>query len=102
MAERLTIVLPLKGRAEYTRRWFDWADRSRFPFAVVVADGGDDSGLEAALGTYSHVRHRYVRYPYDADYARFYAKMTDALSRVTTPYVTVMDNDCFHIAEGLA
>lgn len=103
-AELLTIVLPLKGRAEYTFRWMQYADSSGFPFRVIVADGADDDVVARVLSipsNYPRVRYEYIRYPFDATYSEFYSKMVDALSRVETPFAAVMDNDSFHIAAGL-
>ena len=43
----------------------------------------------------------YVRYPFDSSYADYYAKLADALSRVTTPFVVMADNDDLFIPDGL-
>ncbi len=43
----------------------------------------------------------YIRYPDDADFQHYYAKMADALQRVRTPYVKVADNDDFLAPAGL-
>ena len=42
-----------------------------------------------------------MRYPFDSSYAHFYAKLADALARVTTPFVVMADNDDFFIPHGL-
>ena len=38
----------------------------------------------------------------DGSYAAYYAKLADALSRVSTPFVVMADNDDFFIPQGLA
>ena len=43
-----------------------------------------------------------IRYPIDRTYADYYAKAADALSRVTTPFVVLADNDDLFIPDGLA
>lgn len=102
---RLTIVLPLKGKPDFTRRWLAYA-AERLPYPVLVADGSldaDASPVVALCGGYAR-RGRpveYVRYPYDADLSAFYEKLVDAVGRVRTPYVVLADNDDFFSPAGL-
>ncbi|MBI4887725.1 MAG: TIGR00180 family glycosyltransferase [Acidobacteria bacterium] len=101
---RLTILLMLRDRVPFTVRWMAYANRVRLPFKVFIADGGSDDSAGRALGDHSrfpHVDYTYVRYPHDATYADFYAKLADALSRIDTPYVALADNDDFLIADGV-
>ena len=100
----LTVVLPLKDRVSFTERWFGYAQRVRLPFKVLVADGSGDESAAALLGDrsrYPHVDYEYVRYPYDAAYSDYYAKLVDALSRVRTTYAVLADNDDFFVPEVL-
>lgn len=98
----LTIVLTLKDRAPFTERWLTYA-ATWLPYRVLVADGGRDQTVPALV---SDARARgldieYVRYPYDHSYPDYFAKLEDALSRVTTPFAVMADNDDFFIADGL-
>ena len=100
----LTILLPLKDRAQFTYRWMSYANSIRFPFKVLIADGGADETVPKVLSNktnFPNVNYEYRRYPYDQTYAEFYSKMADALSRIKTPFVVMADNDDFFIAEGL-
>ena len=102
---QLTILLTLKDRAEFTRRWMAYAERIRFPFKVLIADGGTDASVPAMLadrGHFPNVDYEYLRYPEDTDYRRYYAKIDDALGRVRTPFVAMTDNDDFLVPETLA
>lgn len=101
---QLTVVLTLKDRTAFTLRWLAYASRVRFPFKVLIADGGSDDAVEQALakpGAFPDVDVEYRRYPFDASYADFYAKTTDALERVTTPLVVMADNDDLFVVDGL-
>ena len=105
MRHQLTVLLPVRDRAPFTRRWMTYADRVRLPFAVFVADGGADDSVSALLGApgaFPHVDYQYRRYRPDAQYADFYAKVADALSRIQTPFVALADNDDFVVVEALA
>lgn len=99
----LTILLPLKDRAIYTRRWLAYAARVAMPARIVLADGGSDDAGERLADAYREqgLDIEYVRYPFDSSYADYYRKIADALSRVTTPFVAMADNDDFFIAPAL-
>lgn len=103
-APELTILLMLKDRTAFTFRWMSYHNHLRFPFRVLVADGGSDERVQHALSTrqaYPHVDFEYVRYPHDSTYADFHAKMADALSRVRTPLVALADNDDLFVVSGV-
>ena len=100
----LTILLTLKDRAAFTLRWMSYLDQARFPYKVLIADGGEDERVPRILAdkaSFPNVDFEYVRYPYDRGYADYYAKIADALSRVRTPFVAMADNDDFFIVSGL-
>lgn len=100
----LTILLTLKDRGAFTRRWMSYANAVRLPFKVLIADGGADesiASLLAAGGSFPNIKYDYVRYPFDDGYPRYYAKVVDALSRITTPFVAMADNDDFFVVDTL-
>ena len=102
--EDLTILLTLKDRIPFTSRWMSYADKTRFPFKVLIADGGTDDGASALLSDrakFPNVNYEYVRYPPDRSYPDYYAKIANALGRVRTPYVAMADNDDFFFADAL-
>lgn len=74
------------------------------PYRIVIADGGADPTVADAVADRQSagLDAEYVRYPYDCNYAAYYAKLADALSRVSTPFVVLADNDDFFIPQGLA
>lgn len=105
MTPRLTIVLPLKGRALFTLRFLWHADRARMPFRFLIADGEVRPPLadilENAREHFSNIDIEYVRYPDDISFGRFFAKMHDAVRRVRTPYVMMANNDDFLASAGI-
>lgn len=103
-AAQLTILLTLKDRVPFTHRWLDYAVAVGLPFRVLVADGGAEEGVAEAVAARqaAGLDVEYVRYPFDQTYAHYYAKLADALSRVTTPLVVFADNDDFFFKDGLS
>lgn len=101
---RLTILLTLKDRVAFTHRWLDYAAAAALPFRILIADGGADNDIAQAVAAkrVGGLDVEYVRYPVDHTYADYYAKLADSLSRVTTPFVVLADNDDFFIKDGLS
>ena len=100
----LTILLTLKNRALFAFRWMRYANAVRFPYKVLIADGGADERVSEILANrpnFPNVNYEYIRYPYDQTYAHYYAKLVDALARVETPFVVMADNDDFFVVDGL-
>ena len=101
--DALTILLPLKDRVRYTHRWLAYA-AAALRYRILIADGGADQTVAQTVAEHQSrgLDVEYVRYPYDATYVNYYAKLADALSRVKTPFVVMADNDDLFIPEGLA
>lgn len=99
MYPRLTIVVPLKGRHLFTFRMLWHAEQARLPYRFLLADGlvneAVAKSLESSRSIFPYLDIEYIRYPDDADFSRYFAKMADAFGRVRTPYVMNMDNDDF-------
>ncbi len=105
MSQRLTIVLPLRGRPLFTLRFLWHANAARLPYKFIIADGEVNPALarllENAGAIFPDLDIDYIRYPDDTDFGRFFAKLTDALQRVRTPYAMVADNDDFLLRTGI-
>jgi glycosyltransferase domain-containing protein len=105
MSARLTIVLPLRGRPLFTLRFLWHANAARLPYKFIIADGEVRPELshllDNATGLFPNIDVDYIRYPDDTGFSRYFAKMTDALQRVRTPYAMLADNDDFLAFAGL-
>lgn len=102
--KKLTILLVVKDRGPYTLRWISLANRTSMPFKVLIADGGKDERVCGQLSKHANfpnVYYKYIKYPYDLTYSHFYAKMTDILSKVDTPFVVVADDASCFLINGL-
>lgn len=104
ISNKLTVLLIIKDRAEYTLRWMKYADSISFPFYVIIADGGRDKNLEKVLldgKKFSNLNYKYVRFPYDETYEHYYSKQYNASKLVRTKYCVMADDDDFFIIKGL-
>ena len=102
--EKLTFILTIKDRDSFTLRWLTYANKTNFPFKILIADGGKSLSLEKILtenDQFSNLNYEYIRYPYDATYTEYYAKTLDALSRVKTPFAAIGQDDDFYFVEEL-
>jgi glycosyltransferase domain-containing protein len=99
MSQRLTVVLPLKGRYPWTFRFLAHADRMRLPYRFLIADGEVDEAVAGRLSAhrdlFPHLDIEYIRYPDDRSLQHFFRKMADVCGRVRTPYAMLADNDDF-------
>ena len=87
----------------FTHRWLAYAAVAKLPCRILIADGGAEEGVAEAVAARraAGLDIEYVRYPFDDTYKHYYAKLADALSRVTTPFVVFADNDDFFFKDGL-
>lgn len=99
---RLTLILPVRGRPEYTRRWLDWARESALPFPVIVADGSEaaDAGVVARKVAVGVAEGR--AWAHRASRTGILARVADAAARVETPFAALAANDDFPLRAGLA
>ncbi len=93
MNNRLTIVLPLRGREEFTARFLEYGR----DFKIIVADGSE--WPDATASDFSGIDYFYAGY--DANLTRYWHKMVLAFDRVETPYAMVADNDDMVCPSGL-
>ncbi len=102
---KLTVILPVYGRVDYTLRWLRWIEASGLKCRVIVADGSEPAvattvarAVEAGAAKGLPWSHR-VPAPARAS---IFARVSDAAADVKTPYAVLAANDDFPIASGLA
>lgn len=101
LVEKLTILIFLKDRANFTRRLIHYLSQVNYPFEVYFADGslGDENEL-IFKNLNAKFRYRYQRYPKDLKLDIYFQKCVFSISEIRTPYVMLVDNDDFPIQEG--
>ena len=103
-SNKLTIVLLLKDRIDFTLRWMQYMNDAKCPYEIFIADGGEDQFIENFLNNnsnYPNLKYKYIRYPFDNDLDSFYNKYHDVINLVKTEYVIQADNDDFFILDHI-
>ena len=103
MSNRLTIILALKDRVPFALRWMRFANKERFSFKIILADGGADNTAReifANKSNFPNLIYEYIRYPADINYTTYYKKISDAIALVDTPYLLMADDDDFSARFG--
>jgi glycosyltransferase domain-containing protein len=101
---QLTVILPLKGRAQFTLRIMKFFNQTNFPYKIIIADGGSSVKIEKILKNkknFPNINYSYQHFPFDSSYTHYFKKMVISLTKVKTPYVALIDNDCFPVIQGL-
>jgi glycosyltransferase domain-containing protein len=105
LTDKLTIVLPLKGRSLFTIRYFLYMEAVRCPFKILIADGSLDEENKKVIDEnkhrWPHVNFEYYRFPPDNTILDFQKKMVGILGKVTTPYVMWNSNDDFYVIDTM-
>jgi len=103
LADKLTIILPLKGRPLFTIRYFFYMEAVKCPFKILIADGSLDEENKKVIDEnkhrWPHVNFEYHRFQPDNTILDFQKKMVGILSKVTTPYVMWNSNDDFYVID---
>jgi glycosyltransferase domain-containing protein len=101
--DQFTVLVPLKDRLPFTLRLMAYAANAGFPYRIFLADGSRDDASERALAdptAFPRVRYEYRRYAPDTSYGTYWTKLADALGRIQTPFVALLDNDDLLVASG--
>ena len=100
----LTILLTLKGRKKFTKRWLDWMVEEDCPYKILIADGDADKSFTQGLlknPNYKNLDIDYIDYPEDINIRTFIRKFSNAISLIKTKYAIYADNDDFIIVNNL-
>jgi glycosyltransferase domain-containing protein len=102
LESKLTLLVYLKDRAAFTQRLCDYFHLIKYPCHVFFADGSLEDDNEKIIASFkdANFSYSYHRYPKDLTLTDFYAKAADAASKITTPYVMLLDNDDFPIVDS--
>ena len=94
---KLTIVLLIKGRENFTKRWLDYMSKINYQENILIGDGDPKTKIKKLIKNkrYSKLKIKYLNYN-NKNYNDYYFMMYDLVNRyVKTEYVRFCDNDDF-------
>ena len=104
LAQTFTLVLLIKGRHEFTRRWLTYMKSINFEYPIIIADGQDDDETKKMIieiNKEEALSIQYFRYNTHSGYHDYYKMELDVLNKVSTDLVMLCDNDDFVFISGL-
>ena len=99
----LTIILLLKGKQKFTKRFVDFYVNSNLKYKLLLADG-DKKIFSNKIFTKlkkNNINFEYHKFNYDLNYKQFIKKIYLSLNLVKTKYVMLFDNDDFPIKDSI-
>tara|TARA_B100000787_G_scaffold170301_1_gene165955 strand:- start:3168 stop:4256 length:1089 start_codon:yes stop_codon:yes gene_type:complete len=105
LTKSFTLILLIKGRHEFTRRWLSYMKKINFGHPIIIADGQDDEETEKIIKEINNDQNlsiQYFRYNTHSGYHDYYKMESDVLDKVKTDLVMLCDNDDFIIPVGLS
>ena len=96
---KLTILLTLWDRSEYTKTWF--LNNYFHDVDYLIADGSVGDANELFFNKNKKDNINYVRFSVDQNIEDYHKKLWDASKMIKTPYVMTCDNDDFLNVYGL-
>jgi len=106
LKDSLSIIMPVKGREDFTRRWLMHHGRIDFPWRVLINDGDPESTLRSLIDDYIDSKAPDLSYEWcpesaSTDYAQLLKRVLDLLCAVSTPYVMFAHHDDFILPSGV-
>jgi glycosyltransferase domain-containing protein len=93
--KKLTILLPLKNRHQYTVRLFHFFKEFNLKYELFIADGSKKalSSKYFSILDKAAVQYKYLRFNEDKSIKNFINKLWKSLKLIKTKYVMIFDND---------
>jgi glycosyltransferase domain-containing protein len=97
--KKLTIILPLKERRQFVKRFFLYISKINFPYNLIIADGSKKkiSNETLKILKVSNINYDYYKFPEDENYNLYLKKIYKSLTYVKTKYVMLFSDDDFPI-----
>lgn len=98
-SNKLTIILPIKERKEFTKRFFIYLSRINLPYKIIIADGSKNKLSKNILSILkiANINYDYYKFPEDKNYNLYLNKIYKTLTFVKTKYVMLFSDDDFPI-----
>ena len=102
MKSNLTIILFLKDRHEFNKRFINYFLEKSQNINLIISDGGKkklSGDIRKSLRKFNRIK--YIKFPEDKSYILYYQKIFKSLKFVKTKFVLFADNDDFLVYENI-
>ena len=100
--EKLTLLLVLKGRHDFSDRWLDYANLYLNDYKILIADGNDQNNKYTLDSLkYPNLEIESPEFPYDKNIESFIRKIKSSLDHIDTKYVLYCENDDLMISKEI-
>ncbi len=105
MVNKTTVLLLLKDRTEFTKRWLHVHNDINFNIPVHIADGSLNDCNERIISDFisrkNNLNITYKHYGKDTNLNKFYSKIINSIEDIDSKYVILSCNDDFLIKESI-
>lgn len=101
--KKITILLVIKDRLEFSIRWLEYANQIKIPFDIFIADGSSCNNFSKELdkSVFNDIKFRYRYFGFDDSPKTYYRKILSALKMISTDYIMLADDDDFLIPSSI-
>ncbi len=99
-----TLVLLTNGRHNFTERWLKYMHEISFNYKILIGDGSNDENTNKLVSKINNDKKLDIEvYNYNTlnSYEEYYKMEFEIISKVSTKYVMLCDNDDFIIKSGV-
>ena len=97
MNSKISLIIPIKGREEFTFRILSYLDSIKYPFKIYISDGSHNKkeNIKIIKSFKSSLNIQYLSFKYDKNYQYFLNKIYKTLKLIKSKYVMLLPNDDF-------
>ena len=101
--KKITILLTVFNRVEFTKKWLHFANEIKLNFKIFLCDGGMANELPSLISknAYPNLNIKYYKAKYYENYENFWEKFYESLDRIDTDYTYLAEDDDFLVPNNI-
>lgn len=107
--DKLSVVLPLKGRKVFSKRWLEYHSKIGMPWKIYISDADQNSEIPDMIRPYMDKNGLFIEYSapdiHQSDneqgHVLLFKRLLYLLKKVDSPYVIFAHNDDFILPSGV-
>lgn len=102
--QSFSVILLVKGRIDFTKRWLNYMSEISFPYKIIIADGEDDNLVNQLIISQKFSKNldiEFLQFNTHDGYESYFHMLKTSISSASTEYVMLCDNDDFILPEAI-